>query len=138
MSTATTPIFPWRAAYSLGNPQIDEQRKGLIRMINDLHEAMMGGTGKLALQAILNDLIRYTESHFASERALLEQRGYSGLAAHKAEHRELTRQVCELRDKFLSGKVTITMDVMRFLKDWLPNHILSRDQAYAKELGFTS
>ena len=58
MATATTAIFPWRAAYSVGNPQIDEQHKGLIRMINNLQDAMMEGKGKTALSAILNDLIR--------------------------------------------------------------------------------
>ena len=50
------------------------------------------------------------------------------------EHKKLTGQVCELRDKFRAGKVTISMEVMMFLKNWLSEHILSRDKAYAKEL----
>jgi hemerythrin-like metal-binding protein len=134
MATATNTIFPWRDTYSVGIPQIDSQHKGLIRLINDLQTAMMEGKGKQALSSIINDLIRYTESHFAFEEALLQQRRYSALAAHKQEHKELTRQVHELRDKFQSSELTISMDVMKFLKNWLASHILERDKAYAKEL----
>lgn len=134
MATATTVIFPWREAYSVGILQIDNQHKGLIRLINNLQDAMMGGNGKAALTTIIDDLVRYTESHFTYEETLLRKHGYSGLAAHQEQHRELTRQVYELRDQFKSGQLMITMDVMRFLKNWLSNHILDRDQAYAKEL----
>ena len=124
----------FRDTYSVGIPQIDNQHKGLIRLINDLQAAMMAGKGKQVLSSIINDLIRYTEGHFAFEEALLQQRGYSALAAHKQEHKELTRQVHELRDKFQSSELTISMDVMKFLKNWLASHILERDKAYAKEL----
>jgi hemerythrin-like metal-binding protein len=132
--TEKTVIFPWRDAYSVGMPQIDDQHKGLIRLINNLQSAMMEGNGKNVLSGIMDDLVRYTESHFASEEAMLRLRGYSQLAAHSAEHKKLTAQVCELRDKFRAGKVTISMEVMVFLKNWLADHILSRDMAYAKEL----
>ncbi|SPF36048.1 Hemerythrin-like metal-binding protein [Candidatus Sulfopaludibacter sp. SbA4] len=127
-------IFPWRDAYSVGMPEIDNQHKGLIRLINELQSAMMEGNGKNVLAGIMDDLVRYTESHFAFEEAMMRKRGYSQLAAHSAEHKRLTGQVCELRDKFRGGKVTISMEVMKFLKDWLADHILNRDQAYAKEL----
>ena len=134
MGIGSTAIFPWRQAYSVGILKIDNQHKGLVRLINSLQKAMMEGTGKQDLSSIIDHLVRYTEIHFTFEEAMLKQRGYSGLAEHKQEHEHLTRQVCELRDKFQSGKLVINMDVMRFLKNWLANHILVRDQAYAKEL----
>lgn len=134
MTTEKNVIFPWRDAYSVGIPEIDDQHKGLVRLINKLQEAMMEGHGKSVLSGILDDLIRYTQSHFAFEEGMLRKRGYSQLAAHCAEHKRLTGEVVGLRDKFKNGKVTVSMEVMKFLKDWLANHIMSRDQAYAKEL----
>src|ERR1035437_6651732 len=134
MTTATAAVFPWRDEYSVRIPEIDSQHKVLIRLINDLHAAMLQGKGKDALSAIVNELVRYTESHFAFEESLLQKRNYSGLAAHRQVHRDLTRQVYELREKVQAGKLTITMEVMTFLKDWLANHILSQDQAYAREI----
>jgi hemerythrin len=134
MATATKVFFPWRDTYSVAIPEIDNQHKGLIRLINDLQEAMMAGNGKTALSAVINDLIRYTESHFAYEEAMLRKQGYSGFAMHQQQHKELTRQVYELREKFQSGQLMMSVEVMQFLKNWLSDHILDRDQAYAKEL----
>ena len=134
MTTVTTEVFPWRDAYSVGMPQIDNQHKGLIRLINSLQSAMMEDTGKNVLSGILDDLVRYTESHFAFEETMMRQRMYSQVAAHCEEHKRLTSQVRELRDRYRGGKLAMSMEVMQFLKEWLANHIMSRDQAYAKEL----
>ncbi|HLN08650.1 MAG TPA: bacteriohemerythrin, partial [Xanthobacteraceae bacterium] len=89
---------------------------------------------KWALADILDELIRYTRSHFAFEEDMLQKQGYSQLPAHHAVHEGLTAQVCELRDRFQSGKLAISMEVLRFLKDWLADHILRHDKDYAKEL----
>jgi len=135
MATATTVIFPWRAEYSVGIPQIDAQHQGLIKLINDLHAAMTAGKGREAIAPIIDQLIRYTESHFAAEEAMLRQRSYSKLAGHQDVHKHLTNQVYELRDKFQAAKLSITIEVMHFLKSWLADHIMVHDQAYARELG---
>jgi hemerythrin len=137
MATATSNAsvtFPWSDAYSVGIPQIDTQHKGLIRLINELHTAMAAGQGKQVLGKILDELVRYTEIHFTYEENMLRQGGYSKLAAHNSAHQKLTRQVMELRDKYRASKLTLTLEVMQFLKSWLGDHILIHDQAYAREL----
>jgi hemerythrin len=132
---STTPqIFPWREAYSVHIPQIDAQHQQLIGLINQLHAAMLQGNGKPALAQILTQLVRYTDSHFSYEESMLRQRGYPGLAAHQAEHQKLKKQVVDLQVQFQAGKLLLTMQVMQFLKEWLANHILSRDMDYAKEM----
>lgn len=134
MATATAAIFPWREAYSVGIPEIDNQHKVLIKLINKLHSSMLDGKGNEALASILDELVRYTETHFAYELSMLRQRGYSGLAAHTKEHKRLTGQLLDLLTNFKGGKLTATIGVMQFLKGWLANHILERDLAYAREL----
>lgn len=129
-----TQIFPWREEYSVRIPQIDRQHRQLVGMINDLHAAMLDGEGNAALGRILDELAHYAESHFSYEEALLQQRGYPALTAHREEHRTLTRQMLALREQFRSGKLLITMHVMQFLKEWLANHILTRDMQYARQL----
>jgi hemerythrin len=134
MTTNVTELFPWKEAYSVRIPEIDAQHKQLIRLINDLHAAMLQRKGAEALDRILGDLVRYTDGHFAFEEALLQKRRYSGLAAHKTEHQQLTKQVVELRARVRAGTLAMTGQVMQFLKEWLANHILTRDQHYAREL----
>ena len=132
--TTGTVVFPWKDAYNVGIPQVDSQHKGLVKLINDLHSGMQAGKTKEVLGGIIDELIRYTERHFKDEEAMLRLRGYSKLAAHHAIHQDLTRQVVELRDKFQTSKLALSIEVMQFLKNWLANHILTHDQAYAKEL----
>lgn len=134
MTTAPTVIFPWKDEYSVKFPDIDMQHKQLIKLINDLHEAMLGGRGKEALTKIIDELIRYTKTHFAYEEGMLQRRSYAGLAAHREEHRKLTQQVIDIQERFHKGSIAITMDVMSFLKNWLANHIMSSDQRYSREL----
>lgn len=134
MATTVTPIFPWRDEYSVRIPNIDAQHQQLVALINDLHAAMMKGDGSQALGRILDDLVRYAEGHFSYEEAMLQQRGYSGLDAHRAEHLALARQVNALREQFRSGRMLMTVGVMQFLKEWLANHILAKDADYAREL----
>jgi hemerythrin-like metal-binding protein len=130
----TTALFPWKDAYSVRMPRVDTQHKGLIALINELHAAMLEGHAKQALSRILDELVDYTEQHFAFEESMLRQRGYSALAAHQQLHLRLTSQVHELRDKLRAGKITVTIETLHFLKNWLSDHILSADMAYAREL----
>lgn len=135
MATLTTNlIFPWLEKYSVGIPQIDTQHQGLIKLINDLHTAMAAGHGKETAGKILDELVRYTEVHFNYEETMLRQKGYSQLAAHQATHKKLTAQVVELREKYRAGKLTLSMEVMQFLKSWLADHIMGHDHKYAAEL----
>ena len=132
-ATHPTAIFPWLESYSVGVPEVDTQHKGLIRLINELHAAMASGKGKQSLGKIFDELVRYTESHFTYEEKLLKEKGYSSLVAHQAAHAKLKRQVVELRDRQRNSQLTMTVEVMQFLKGWLTDHILQHDQAYSRE-----
>lgn len=130
----TTVLFPWKEAYSVRIPRIDTQHKGLVTLINDLHAAMLEGRAKEAMSRIVDELVDYTVQHFAFEESMLRQHGYTALAEHQLLHKKLCSQVFELRDKFRAGKITVTIETMHFLKNWLSGHILSADMAYAREL----
>ena len=133
-STTTQVIFPWLEKYSVGIPQIDTQHQGLVRLINDLHAAMGAGHGSQKVGKILDELVYYTEAHFSYEENLLRQRRYTKLTGHQAEHKRLTGQVVELREKYRNNSITLSLEVMQFLKNWLANHIMGHDQQYAAEL----
>ena len=134
IATQESVMFPWLESYSVGIPAIDMQHQVLIRLINDLYAAMSSGKGKEAVGKILDDLVKYTESHFSYEVRMLKQKGYSQLAGHQSVHVSLTRQVVELRDRHRKSQAPMSVQVMLFLKGWLADHILVHDQAYAREI----
>jgi hemerythrin len=127
-------LITWSEALSVGIKEIDGQHQCLIELVNRLHDSMKAGKGNSVLGPVLLDLIEYTAFHFSTEENYFKQYGYPEYLRHKIEHDELTRKTKELNEGFLAEKVSITIDVMNFLKDWLRNHILGADKKYSSFL----
>ncbi len=125
-------LISWSQKYSVNNALMDSQHKKLIGLINELHSAMSLGQGKNILKKILDELIKYTQIHFASEEKLMMQANYEELAEHRHIHKILTQQVIRLQIKFKEGKTLLTIEVMEFLRNWLINHIEGTDKKYSK------
>jgi hemerythrin len=47
---------------------------------------------------------------------------------------EFVEKARELHAPLLAGKFTVSLDLLRFLKNWLSEHILGTDQKYAPYL----
>lgn len=125
------PLMEWTEKMSVGVTQFDNEHKKLVAMVNELFDAVQGGRGKDALGKILDGLIAYTKTHFANEERFMQQHGYPDMAAHRAEHEALARQVAEVQQKYHSGATaTLSMEVMNFLKNWLVKHIQGTDRKY--------
>jgi methyl-accepting chemotaxis protein/hemerythrin len=124
-------IMQWADDLSVNIREIDEQHLRLIDLINKLHAAMRSGKGKEATARVLDELKDYTVFHFSSEEALFEEHGYSGLVNHVAAHKAFVDKVLDFEQQILSGKSTVTMEVMNFLKDWLVKHIKGVDKKYS-------
>ena len=122
-------LVTWSERLSVGYQPIDDQHRRLVEIINCLHDAMAEGKGHQALGQVLGGLVDYTQTHFASEEAMMQKHGYAGYAEQKLQHDALTRSVLELQSQFRAGQMALTMDVMKFLKTWLVDHIESSDKA---------
>ena len=124
-------LIAWSNDLSVGIGSIDSQHQKLVNMINALNEALIGGESTEVLNKIFAGLLVYTDKHFTFEEAMFSEHGYPESAAHKAQHDALKGKVVELKEKLDSGAAMIGTEVMAFLKDWLTNHIMKQDMAYA-------
>jgi hemerythrin len=131
MATATALLFLWSDTYSVKIGIIDAQHKNLVDIVNELHQAMIGGQGKQQLGKILSNLIKYTQVHFKTEEDFMISHQYSDYLSHKSEHDHLTKTALNFQGKFRRNEVGLTLEVMEFLKDWLAKHILGSDKRYA-------
>ncbi len=122
------PLMEWNDNMSVGLETADTHHKKLISMVNSLHESMLKGETNEVLGKILHALVVYTEKHFAYEEQLFQANNYPDFDAHKREHDELTAEVKELNIQFDSGKISLSIDVMNFLKNWLTDHIMQSDK----------
>jgi hemerythrin len=113
---------------------IDQQHKKLIEIINDLHDAMAAGQGKVVMDDVLGRLIEYTKMHFSTEERLMAQYAYPDRLVHEKQHNDLTSEVGQLYIKVKENKMSVTIETMDFLKNWLNHHILETDKKFGEYL----
>ena len=123
-------FLSWTKAFSVNIAKMDEQHETLFSKINELHAAISHGKDRHVIGEILNGVANYTMTHFASEEDLMALHQYPGLATHRLEHQALAQKVRDFQEKYKAGSVTLSMDVMKFLQDWLSHHINGSDKNY--------
>ncbi len=128
------PFIEWNEKLTIGHAQIDSQHQQLVRMVNELHDAMAAGKGRDLLKPLLDRLVQYTRTHFAAEESFMQQSRYPDYAEHKGQHETLTRQVVELKQQFDAGSKHLSIDVMNFLRRWLQDHIMNSDRKVAQHI----
>ncbi|MEW5774845.1 MAG: bacteriohemerythrin, partial [Thermodesulfobacteriota bacterium] len=127
-------FIAWTPALSVGIASIDEQHKVLVGLVNELHAAMRQRRGNAVLSGVLDRLKDYTVKHFKYEEKLFEQHRYPEADAHAQIHSKLVEQVLDFAEELGSGRATVSMDLLRFLKKWLTEHIMGADKKYAPHL----
>ncbi len=128
-------LILWNEArYGVNIKEIDSQHKQLIDVINLLQSSMSEGKGKDVLGKILGDMARYAKGHFATEEKIMKTNGYTGYDDQKKEHDAFTAKAVALKSDFEGGKITLAVDTLTFLKNWLDNHIATVDKKYSNFL----
>ena len=125
-------LFEWTSDYELDIPQIDDQHKELVKMINDLYASIKSGHSGEAVNATLNKLLQYVDIHFETEETSMQSRNYPGLEEQIQLHNELRMKVLELKKEQLQGQDIASFELLNFLVDWLKDHIANTDMAYGE------
>jgi hemerythrin len=123
-------FFVWDQKFATDVKEYDTQHQKLFAMINELHDAMKERKGAEVLARLLTNLERYTVTHFTAEEKGMAEVNYPGLAQQQLQHKAFIAKIAEFKLQLTQGKVTLTLDVMTFLKDWLVNHIQKMDVRY--------
>jgi hemerythrin len=125
-------LIEWDDTFHVGVTEIDRQHQILVSMINRLNYAMKKGKGKDVIGDIIGGLINYTVFHFETEEKYFDIYRYPGTGRHKEEHADFIQSVSGFNDEYTIGKLSLTIDVMNFLGDWLGKHIKGTDMQYSQ------
>src|ERR1039457_2537546 len=124
-------IFKWRGDLVVGNALIDNDHRKIVKLVNELFSAMEQGNSKDTLKYFLDELIKFADEHFKREEEIMQRIQYAELSTHKQNHEKLSKAVLDLRENFIDGKVTLSVEVSKFLRDWATKHILLDDKRLA-------
>jgi hemerythrin len=125
-------VITWNDSYSIGNRTIDGQHKELIRLTNEFYEGcQMGGViTKVYFFNTVKGAINYVKTHFATEEEILRKIEYPEFDAHKKMHEEFVNKVLEQVRAFEQEDMPNPIGFIKFLMEWIMNHIASADKLY--------
>ncbi len=121
-------LIEWNQDLSIGMKDIDNQHKKLINLINELYDALIQGKEKEVLDKILKELIDYAHYHFKTEEDLMDEKNYFETAIHKRAHQFFKEKITDLIKR--KKEDYVSLELFKFLKNWLINHILIMDKKF--------
>jgi len=123
----------WEDRFNVGIVMIDEQHRRLVDFTNALFDGCRQGKegANEAFRKVLRDVVAYVKVHFSSEEQLMQEMGWDGFAAHKKQHEEFVRRVLEDVANFEGGQNFVPNLFVRFLRDWLLEHIAVADHEFS-------
>lgn len=127
-------LIDWTDEFRIDGGAIDDQHRQLVEIVNKFDEALGRGKGTRIMGEILNDLMGYTQEHFAFEERGMADVGYGRLKQHQAQHRQLIQKLEKFQFEFSGQGRRVTAEMREFLKYWLTSHILKDDKAYVPSL----
>jgi hemerythrin-like metal-binding protein len=121
-------LLRWSNKYSVGVKAMDDQHITLVKILNELHAAMLKGKAQGVADSLFKKMTEYALKHFTDEEAMLEAARYPGLATHREEHRAESRKLGEFMACYEQGDQTMYPELLRFLGNWLHVHMQTEDK----------
>jgi hemerythrin-like metal-binding protein len=128
------PVIEWVEALSVHVDELDEQHRGIIEVINDLHDALLHSKVTeldTARTKALDVMEEKVTSHFASEEAFMAQIDYPGLADHREEHHAFLKLLRRYKGDLQDEAILLNSELMKTLGNWFIDHELGEDQKYS-------
>ena len=122
----------WEERYSVGVPQLDEEHKTILALINTIALNQDQPGWQATLEGILNQLTNYAIGHCDREEAMLKEVGYPDLQAQQKEHLAFRQRLAvftmDMGDPEQQRRILNML--LSFLKEWWLEHILVSDMKY--------
>ncbi len=124
------PLFTWSDDYSVGNTEIDNQHKKLFDIINKLFDISIGKNTSDTVDAVMGDLVSYTNYHFKFEEEHMREIKYININRHMAEHDFFEKEIIFAKRRQVQDKSTTDNKLVEFLSSWLIQHVTEEDRKY--------
>lgn len=120
----------WIDTFSVGIEEMDLQHKKLIEIINELIEHQDVNSDSEVISHTLTKMTDYIKYHFTYEEEYLKSIDYPQLVSHELEHLDFIEKTTNFCIGTLNVEKNISEDILKFLKEWLIDHILKSDMKY--------
>ena len=120
-------LIEWNDEFNIGIEDVDSEHRGLVELINTLHDSMSAGAKRADVVEGLSDIHALISAHFAREEAFMRKARYMAYAEHKEDHEVL---LDDLRDMIERYRREGQFDEARLSADlqyWFSEHFRPHD-----------
>lgn len=126
-----TTLISWNESAILDVAEMDSQHQRLFALVANLHQAMESSHGADRVGRALEELVTFTQLHFATEEELMTRYAYPEYETHKGEHGLLLQDIGRLLQRFRDGDVLMPFAIELDLEAWALRHIEISDRPLA-------
>ena len=127
-------LFKWSSDYSVYLPEIDAEHREIYRLAHEFHKALLSGKDVDHLKVLVANLMEAEEQHFRHEERLMKAMHYQGAEWHKKQHDTARKRSREMVRRLGAGDATAAVDTLKFLSQWLNDHITVADRMMSASL----
>jgi hemerythrin len=129
---AKAELVKWSSTFSVGVKLIDDQHKGLLNLVNDLFNHVVGDeeAERAYFKTVIQTAVNYVKVHFATEEKIMIATKFPGYAEHKRAHDTFVLTVVDNIRDFEAGRKFTLSTFTKFLKEWVLTHIAIMDKQY--------
>jgi hemerythrin len=120
----------WEKKYSVDVEEIDIHQKKMFELFNQLIDMKSSKTDIKDCVNIITEINEYSKLYFSTEEKYLKKKGYPDFNSHAKAHRQFAKISISLRREISENEDSLTLDVIEEMRNWLINHILTRDTLY--------
>jgi hemerythrin len=129
-------FFEWKEEYSGGIDGIDDQHKVIIRLMNELFEAIRYEKGEAITKGVFIELLKYANYHFGLESDLFNKYHYDERAEHIGQHEHFIGKIKNLMiNEYLTAR-DVQLETLHYLRGWFQEHMLKIDMEYCRYFTF--
>ena len=125
-------MYEFKDEYLTGIELIDNEHRRLFEIADEVYE--LSKNEFIAdkydnVKAVLGELRDYTKQHFAHEEEYMKSINYKKLFTQIIEHKAFVDKLDDLDlESIDETSDEMIQDILKFLTDWLVNHILYNDK----------
>ncbi|OGQ91313.1 MAG: chemotaxis protein [Desulfobacula sp. RIFOXYA12_FULL_46_16] len=120
----------WEKKYSVDVEEIDIHQKKMFELFNQLIDMKSSKTDIKDCVNVITEINEYSKLYFSTEEKYLKKKGYPDFHSHAKAHRQFAKISISLRREISENEDSLTLDVIEEMRNWLINHILTRDTLY--------
>jgi len=109
---------------------MDDQHKRIVKLINEVKEALDANKPATEIIKIIKNLINYSSYHFHTEEDYFKEFKYKEAADHNKEHKKLVSLLQSIEKVVTKGELNKLIDYLIKLKNEIIIHFTEVDTKY--------